>query len=103
MTPEEIFCQQLQGFIEISGGSPPTQEQWTSIVGKLKEALLPRKKENPIFRQQNIPNIDNLQKSYIKKMEGINKISPHYLELKDTFTSLIFPTEKPNTSTLRGK
>ena len=29
MTPEQ-FCYWMQGFVELSGGSPPTTEQWDS-------------------------------------------------------------------------
>lgn len=38
MTPEQ-FCYWMQGFVELSGGSPPTTEQWDSIGNHLQQVF----------------------------------------------------------------
>jgi hypothetical protein len=43
MTPEQ-FCYWMQGFTELSGGLPPTAEQWKSIGEHLQTVF---KKETP--------------------------------------------------------
>lgn len=45
MTPEQ-FCYWMQGFVELSGGNPPTTDQWTSIGEHLQQVF--NKKTPPI-------------------------------------------------------
>lgn len=41
MTPEQ-FCYWMQGFTELSGGFPPTTEQWKSITEHLQTVFVKR-------------------------------------------------------------
>ena len=43
MTPEQ-FCYWMQGFVELSGGNPPTTQQWQSISEHLQQVF---KKKTP--------------------------------------------------------
>lgn len=45
MTPEQ-FCYWMQGFVELSGGFPPTAEQWHSISEHLQTVF--NKKTPPV-------------------------------------------------------
>ena len=51
MTPEQ-FCYWMQGFVELSGGFPPTTEQWHSISEHLQTVF--KKETPPVQRQQDI-------------------------------------------------
>lgn len=48
MTPEQ-FCYWLQGFAELSGGCPPTPEQWKSICEHIAT----------VFKKVTPPVLDN--------------------------------------------
>lgn len=51
MTPEQ-FCYWMQGFVELSGGNPPTTDQWTSISEHLQQVF--NKKTPPVQLTRNI-------------------------------------------------
>ena len=59
MTPEQ-FCYWMQGFVELSGGCPPTPEQWTSIGEHLQQVF--NKKTPPVKLTRDVmPNVDPSQ------------------------------------------
>lgn len=54
MTPEQ-FAFWLQGYVELTGGTPPTQEQWDSIVEHL--GLLFNKVTKPVAKKEQAKEI----------------------------------------------